>query len=663
MGSGTPLRIGNYQVLARLARGGMAEILLARQGGAAGFSRLVVLKRILPILADEPEFVHMFLEEARLAALVSHPNVVQIFEVGESGEGRSGATKGEGNHYIAMELIAGPSVSAICRLVRNRRRPLPVEVAVEIVTQACEGLHAAHELRDEEGRPLELVHRDVSPHNLMITEGGVVKLVDFGIAKARVSSVRTRTGTMKGKYPYMSPELCRGEAVDRRADLFALGATCHELLVGERLFQRPTELMIFKAITEDAIAAPSSRRPDVGPALDAAVLRALERQPARRFATAAEMGQALRSALAAQGLQGSPQALAAFLQAECPELLAARAQAVRAAARVDNRSGSVHSIVGFDDSGSALSKDRGASAPPRRSWSWRRWALIVLAVFVVSTGAGLGLRLLRRGSRPAGPPLLFGLPPAFPAEVANAELRPFLDYLEGRVGRRLELVVTDDYATLRTRLLEGELHLAILPHLQFVLARDQTRRLPVLAMETYEGSDSYQAYVMVSEPAIQKLEDLRGRRICYVDRGSASGYLIPRRHLRRQGLDPDQLFGGVRFSGNHTAALRDLIAGRCDAAAVSSGALFSAPSMGVPTSRLRVLAITGQCPFDVVAAAPSLPEPVQQSLRRALREFRPQRHIGRPIIGPTFRIDGFDDRKLPQLGEVEEAARAEGLIR
>jgi phosphate/phosphite/phosphonate ABC transporter binding protein len=659
MGSGSPKRLGNFEVLARLAKGGMAEILLARQQTTPGFSRLVVVKRILPHLAEEPDFVRMFLDEARLAALISHPNVVQIFDVGES----------EGEHFIAMELIAGPSVAAVCRLARSRARGLPVEVAVEIVIQACDGLHAAHELRDERGRPLDLVHRDVSPHNLMITEAGVVKLVDFGIAKARVSSVKTRTGTLKGKYPYMPPELCLGGAVDRRGDLFALGATLYELLTGERLFHRATDLATLKAITEERIAPPSELRPGLPAALDEAVGRSLEREVARRFQTAAEMGLALRAALAAHGLQSSPHLLARFLAEECGELLAARQLAVQQAvsARADTRAdGSVLSVDGF----SLAASDPGAETRPsrplaaRRRAGWRRLALLCAGVLLLASLGGVALRLSRRPSRPAGPALLFGLPPAFPAEVARAELRPFLDYLERRVGRRLELEVTADYKTLRARLVGGEIALAVMPHLQFVLARGAHPRLPVLAVETYEGADSYQGYIVVSNlDPIRVPRELRGKRFCYVDAGSASGYLIPRHYLRRRGLDPEKIFAAVRFSGNHTDALRDLVAGRCDAAAVSSGALFSAPGHGVPTSRLRVLAITGQCPLDVVAAAPQLAPPLREALRRALVEFRPERDIGRPIIGPTFRIDGFDDRRLPELSEVEQAARAEGLIR
>jgi serine/threonine protein kinase len=203
-------QLGKYEIVARLTTGGMAEIFLARQSAVGAFSRLVVVKSILPHLAEEPRFVEMFIEEARLASQINHPNVVHIFDVDQHQQ----------TFYIAMEYIDGLSVGSICRRARKQGQLPPIPIAAEIVAQACDGLHAAHELRDGKGQLLGLVHRDISPHNLMIAKTGVVKLVDFGIAKAKTTAIKTRTGDLKGKYPYMSPEQALSEPLDRRADIF-----------------------------------------------------------------------------------------------------------------------------------------------------------------------------------------------------------------------------------------------------------------------------------------------------------------------------------------------------------------------------------------------------------------------------------------------------------
>jgi phosphate/phosphite/phosphonate ABC transporter binding protein len=311
MNSSAPQQIGKYEVLARIAQGGMAEILLARQPGFGKFSRRVVLKCILPLLAQEPRFVTMFMEEARLASRISHPNVVQIHDVGQE----------QGTYYIAMEYIEGPTVGSLLVGPNQSTRKLPPEVASEIIVQACAGLHAAHNLRYEDGgEPMGLVHRDVSPHNLMVTRDGVVKLVDFGIAKAHDSSVTTRTGNIKGKYAYMSPEQVRGRALDRRSDIFALGTVLFEMLTGVRVFHRNAELAVLVAIIEEPIPAVVDFEPSIPPALSQVISRAMEREVDDRFATAADLAAAIRGALAAVGISSSPETLAAYVEDECEAL-------------------------------------------------------------------------------------------------------------------------------------------------------------------------------------------------------------------------------------------------------------------------------------------------------------------------------------------------------
>jgi phosphonate transport system substrate-binding protein len=228
----------------------------------------------------------------------------------------------------------------------------------------------------------------------------------------------------------------------------------------------------------------------------------------------------------------------------------------------------------------------------------------------------------------------------------------------------VDLVVPGDYAKLTKMLLVGEIDFANLPPLQFVLARHQDPKLEVVVTQTYEKARRYQAYLVVRDDSpITAVEEVRGKRFCYVDRGSASGYLLPRYFLRKKGLDPDKVFAATRFSGTHVAALKDIVAGRCDVGGVYSGAMLSAHTLGVAASRLRMLAVVAQIPYDVICASPRMPPKLVQKLRRALLQMEPQRDLGRKIVGPTFRIDGFVEPSLEEFAHVEQAARAEGLLR
>ncbi|MBC7792863.1 MAG: serine/threonine protein kinase, partial [Clostridia bacterium] len=210
--------IGDYTILNRLALGGMAEILLAKRQGPMGFAKPVVLKRLLPQLAADKMFTTMFLNEAKLAARLSHPNIVQINDLGQSGA----------SFYIAMEYLAGEDLATIIRVMSARKARLPKHIAARIVADSANALHYAHELRDDEGNSLGIVHRDVSPQNIFLTTQGTVKVVDFGIAKCEDREVKTQTGIVKGKIEYMPPEQMTGKRVDHRADIYALGVVLYE---------------------------------------------------------------------------------------------------------------------------------------------------------------------------------------------------------------------------------------------------------------------------------------------------------------------------------------------------------------------------------------------------------------------------------------------------
>jgi serine/threonine protein kinase len=298
-------QLGKYEILQRLASGGMAEIFLARAVGVLGFDKLVVIKRILPHLAQRKDFVGMFLDEARIATTLTHANVVQTHEVGIHGK----------SYFMVMEYLAGEDVRSIVRALIKRGERLPLQHALEIAIGVAAGLHYAHEKKDREGKPLAIVHRDVTPQNVIVTFEGGVKLLDFGIAKAANRINETRSGSFKGKVPYMSPEQCRGEPLDRRSDIFSLGIMLHEMTLGRRLFRGETDFQILKQIVEGPIARPSQIEPSYDPELDAIVMRALERDPKRRFASARELQEALEELAHQRRLRLSPLSLADFVRA------------------------------------------------------------------------------------------------------------------------------------------------------------------------------------------------------------------------------------------------------------------------------------------------------------------------------------------------------------
>jgi eukaryotic-like serine/threonine-protein kinase len=297
-------QFGKYRLVAHLATGGMAEIFLASQSSLAGFEKLLVIKRILPNLAREARFVEMFLDEARIAAMLNHPNVVQIFDLGRV----------QGQFFIAMEYLSGESLSMLIRKYRGRKTAIPPHLAAGILLQAAEGLHHAHHMVGKDGKPLNIVHRDVSPQNIFVLYDGGVKVVDFGIAKAALRSTQTRAGTLKGKYAYMSPEQVLGEELDGRSDVFALGIVLWECLVGAKLFKQESELKLLQSITQKDAPSPRSVNPGVPEALAAITLKAMARNREERFSSAAEFRSALAAYLKTCQLDADTVAIGAVMQ-------------------------------------------------------------------------------------------------------------------------------------------------------------------------------------------------------------------------------------------------------------------------------------------------------------------------------------------------------------
>jgi serine/threonine protein kinase len=294
----------NYQVLAKLATGGMAEIFLARGASAAGVERYVVLKRILRERASDATFVQMFLEEARLAAQLNHPHVAQVYDIGKLGD----------SYFFTMEYVHGETVRALLHRARSLRREIPLGNVLTVISHTASGLHHAHERIGMDGRPLGIVHRDVSPSNLMISYEGSVKVVDFGVAKAENRASETRSGTVKGKISYLSPEQCRGAPVDRRSDLFSLGIVFWEMLTTERLYRRASDFENMHAIVTEPPPPPSTRRPGLSPELDGIAMRLLAKNVEERFQTADELIEALENVAAKNSAIMSSSGLSRFLR-------------------------------------------------------------------------------------------------------------------------------------------------------------------------------------------------------------------------------------------------------------------------------------------------------------------------------------------------------------
>jgi eukaryotic-like serine/threonine-protein kinase len=307
--------LGRYAMYEQFAAGGMATLHYGRLLGPSGFSRTVAIKRLHAHLSEDPDFVTMFLDEARLAARIHHPNVIQTLDVESS----------EGELFVVLDYVHGDSLSRLLREARRLGESVTPGLVGTMLFGALEGLHAAHEARDAAGDPLELVHRDISPHNILVGTDGIARVLDFGVAKARGRAQTTRVGQLKGKLAYMAPEQLRGN-VSRRTDVFAASVVLWEALTGTRLFQGDDEGEVVDKLLHQTIPSPRQYAPLVTPELEEVVMRGLERDPSRRFATAREMAIALESKVAL----ATPIEVGAFVERIGGGTLAQRAERVAA---------------------------------------------------------------------------------------------------------------------------------------------------------------------------------------------------------------------------------------------------------------------------------------------------------------------------------------------
>jgi serine/threonine-protein kinase len=284
--------LGRYELLLPIAQGGMATVWAARQKGSRGFQKTVAVKTMLPALSDDPQFEQMFLDEAQLASRIHHPNVAEILDLGEQDE----------ILYLVMEWVDGEALSVLHKSAKKSETHLPQRIALRVVAQACAGLHAAHELKDENDQYLDLVHRDVSPQNILVTYDGIVKMVDFGVAKAiGRAGGETTAGQLKGKVPYMSPEQARGGKVDRRTDVFAMGIVLYKLTTGVHPFLGENDLVTMRNIISRPVMSPRVKNPDFSPELEQVLMTCLHKEPEKRFQTMADLDRAIDRVLAITG--------------------------------------------------------------------------------------------------------------------------------------------------------------------------------------------------------------------------------------------------------------------------------------------------------------------------------------------------------------------------
>ena len=360
--------LGKYRIVRDVGVGGMAEVFLASREGPEGFAKPYVIKRILPQLARDEQYVRMFVTEAKVAAMLDHPNIVHVFDFEID----------KGDYYLVMEYVPGASLSTLSRASRKRNQPLGAEVAVEIGVAMANALAYAHDLTLPDGKPLELVHRDISPGNVIISRDGAIKLADFGVVKTSMTA--TVVGVVNGKWAYMSPEQISGQVVDRRSDLFSLGIVLYEIITGLRLFKGESAAATASRVMEAPVRRPRAILPEVDPRLDHIVMKLLERDPKARYQMAAAVAEDLEVLRASPSFSGAQSRLRTLVRTLVPE-----EQSVPALGNSFNDALAGGSGVSSRRSGS-MSDDDGEPVPRQAdtSVSWKLVAGIAAACAAAS---------------------------------------------------------------------------------------------------------------------------------------------------------------------------------------------------------------------------------------------------------------------------------------
>lgn len=409
---------GKYFLIRKLAEGGMAEIFLAKQVGAEGFERNVVIKRMLKHLTEVPDFVEMFLDEARLAARLAHQNIIQINDLGQADD----------YYYICMEYLPGEDFSTVLRTAGRQRSYVPLRVSLRVIADAAYGLQFAHDFTDERGRPLNIVHRDISPSNIYVTYQGQVKLLDFGIAKAESRVAKTTAGRVKGKYMYMSPEQAQGLPVDRRADVFSLGVSLYEALTSVRPFSRDNDLAILNAVLKNEFIPPRELRPDLPLELEAVVLKAMAARVEDRYQTTAEMAAELEMFLAGTTSSSGGKQVATYMHSLFGDEQVARKSRIPTlvsltkGAIVPGKAGATEIKTDVSDP-AMVAAGRSPGAAPRKGLSRMQWLAVGgIALGLVSIGGAYLFFDAQREQAPA--PVPQAAAPVSPPAVSVPSVPP-----------------------------------------------------------------------------------------------------------------------------------------------------------------------------------------------------------------------------------------------
>lgn len=634
--------VDHFRVIELLGRGGMGEVYLARD---ESLQRLVALKVVSARSGSSVEARDRVLQEARTTARFNHPHIVAIFAVGQYHE----------LPYMALEYLPG-------RTLRQRLDEGPVAVgdALAIALAVSDALREAH--------AHDVLHLDLKPGNVMLAEDGRLRVLDFGLAESASALIAGAPATVErlraagadppaavvqksfsvalhGTPSYMAPEQWAGSGVGPRADIWALGLMLCELFYGQGPFagaKRLGELIALITLPSPvSLPPPPAELPE---SLAELIERCLRREPTRR-PSADEVVVALRR------LEGRTE--------------------ITPAAPFSNPDAAGRGPPPNEPTSAA----GGGEAAPEQIRSRRRRRRFVALGVALACGGALAAALVatrRSEEAPSGPLLRVAVLPTDRVESALRELEPLRLYLQRRLQRPVKLFVPESYGQLRAIVRDAAAHAAILPPLQYVLARAQHRATALatqLKQETNVGYLLQRVSVDAATPRARGSADgdaglrwLRGKRMCFVARSSTTGYLLPRQLLRERGLDPDRLFGTIRFSGSHVRVLRDLANGRCDAAATYAGAYVAARATGTVRSGIRVLATTGTIPYDVVCALRTLKRSWRARLRAALLAYDPRREVGRPLSGRMYAIAGFEPVRETEFDRIEALARNEGLI-
>lgn len=621
-----PDRIGRYTILERLAVGGMAVVYLGFETGDSALQRLVVIKQILPQYDADDGFQRMFLQEARLAANINHPNVVEIHEFGTWEE----------QPFLAMEYVQGVPLNILMRHASEKGQKIPAGVAIGIIAQACSGAHSAHDLTDPSGAPANLVHRDLTPHNLMVTETGHVKILDFGVAKATSNQEKTETGMLKGKLPYMSPEQLWQKDIDRRSDVFTLGVVLWEMLLGERLFAREGEVATINAVLNSTLPRLDAARPDISSGVMSAALSALEKDPAARTATAEDFRTALLEAAREERQDISEDAIRSYVTSLLGESLAARRQQVQ---------GQV------EKSFSRVSKQASTTEPadpPSTAKAVRKGILWGAGVTAVAVAAALYVMQPTVPSQPSAPAegepdITIMLAPTVSPAILKKDLEPLRVYLSREMGESVAWRFATSYAETSEALISGAVDFASLPPTLYVKTVEASPQVELMAVKVHSGTNGSDGILLVAEGGpIQTPADIAGHRLCYSDPNSTTGYVLPRGALRAHGIDPDKdMRGPPIVSGNHLALIKDLIEGKCDIGGTFTAAYMNADEAGINAAKARVFQITGRTPHDAICSGPEVPDDRKEAMRKALLEFDPKREAGLEMVGGVERLSGF----------------------